>query len=154
MGTIDSVIGGGGPINPQSLCGNGNKDNDINNAQRKACFGQNGLSLISYDRKCLVCSSREGGDTIVAYFQSVVGTSLEKEANWILKILVKIQRADLRRFNKHKKRATLWMGEYPPVINCTFCCGTQGIGVWMGTHPLPTHAIHKWSCRIVIPDLV
>jgi hypothetical protein len=56
----------------------------------------------------------------VVCFKSVEGTSLEKEANWTLKILVKIQGADLRRFNKHKKRQTLWMGEYPLVINCTF----------------------------------
>jgi hypothetical protein len=31
VGAIDSVIGGGGPINPQSSCGNGNKDADKNN---------------------------------------------------------------------------------------------------------------------------
>jgi hypothetical protein len=123
-GVIDSVIGGGGPINPQSSCGNGNKDDNNNNAQCEACIGWDGLSLISYDCKCLVYSSREGGDTIMACFKSVVGTSLEKEANWIFKILVKIQGADLRRFDKHKKRATLWTGEYPPVMNCTFCCST------------------------------
>jgi hypothetical protein len=153
-GTIDSVIGGGGQINPQSSCGNGNKDNDNNNAQRNGCIGQDGLSLISYKCKCLVYPSREDGDTIVACFKSVVGTSLEKETNWILKILVKIQGADLRKFNKHKKRVNLWTGEYPPVMNCTFCCGTQGIEVWMGKHPLPFHAVDKWSCRIVIPDIV
>ncbi len=39
VGVVDFVIGGGGPINPQSLCGNGNKDNDNNNAQHKACIG-------------------------------------------------------------------------------------------------------------------
>jgi len=32
---------------------------------------------------------------------------------------VKIQGTDLWRFNKHNKKATLGMGEYPPVINCT-----------------------------------
>jgi hypothetical protein len=101
-GTINSVIGGGGPINPQSFCGNCNKDDNNNNAQRKACIGRDGLSLISYDCKCLVYSSREGGGTIVACFKSVVGTSLEKEANWILKILLKIQGADLRRLDKRK----------------------------------------------------
>ncbi len=89
-GAIDSVIGGGRPINPQLLCGNGNKDNNNNKAQRKMCIGQDGLSLISYDCKYLVYSSKEGRDTIVACFKSVVGTSLEKEASWILKILMKI----------------------------------------------------------------
>jgi hypothetical protein len=81
------------------LCGNGNKDNNNNNAQCKACIRRDGLSLISYNCKCLVYSSRDDGDTIVACFKSVVGTSLEKEANWILKKLVKIQGADLRRFD-------------------------------------------------------
>jgi hypothetical protein len=94
VGAIDSVIGGGGPINPQSLCGNGNKDDDKNNVQHKACIGQDGLSLISYNCKSLANFLREGGDTIVACFKNVVGTGLEKEANRILKILVKIQGAD------------------------------------------------------------
>ncbi len=58
-------------------------------------------------------------------FKSFVGISIEKETNWILKILEKIQGADLRRFNKHKKRATLWMGEYPPVMNCPFLWYTR-----------------------------
>ena len=38
---------------------------------------------------------------------------------WTLKIFVEAQGADLRRFDKHKKRATLGTGEYPPVMNCT-----------------------------------
>jgi hypothetical protein len=42
-----------------------------------------------------------------------------EEDNWIIKIFVKIQGADLWRFDKHKKRATLGMGEYPPMMNCT-----------------------------------
>ncbi len=32
----------------------------------------------------------------------------EGEAQLILKIIVEVQGADLRRFNKHKKRETLW----------------------------------------------
>ncbi len=59
---------------------------------------------------------------------------------WTLKIFVEAQGADLWRFDKHKKRATLGMG--------------QGIEVWMGKHPLPSCAVHKWSYRIVLPDLV
>jgi hypothetical protein len=42
-----------------------------------------------------------------------------EEDNWIINIFVKIQGADLWRFDKHKKRATLGTGEYPPVMNCT-----------------------------------
>jgi hypothetical protein len=38
---------------------------------------------------------------------------------WTLNIFVEAQGADLRRFDKHKKRATLRTGEYAPVMNCT-----------------------------------
>jgi hypothetical protein len=97
--------------------------------------------------------TREIEDRIVVWFKSVVG-SWERDANWILKIYVIIQGADLRRFNKHKQRATLGTGEYPPVMNCTLFCIAQGIQVWMGKHPLSSYAVHKWNCIIVIPDLV
>ena len=43
----------------------------------------------------------------------------KKATYWTLKIFVEAQRANLRRFDKHKKRATLVAGEYPPVMNCT-----------------------------------
>jgi hypothetical protein len=95
-------------------------DNGNNYVQCKACIGRDGLSLIPHNCMCFVYSTRECGDTIlVVHFKSVVSSS-EKEDNWILKIIAKIQGADLRRFDKHKKRATLGMGEYPPVMNCTF----------------------------------
>ena len=75
-----------------------------------------------------------------------------EEDNWALnlKIFAKIQGADLLRFDKHKKRATLGTGEYLPVI---FCC-TQVIEVWVGKPPLPSYDVHKWRYRIVIPGLV
>jgi hypothetical protein len=111
------------------------------------------LSLFPHNCKGLVYSTREIEDAIVVWFKSVVG-SWERDANWILKIYVMIQGVYLRRFDKHKQRATLGMGEYPPVMNCTLFCSAQGIQVWMGKHPLLSHAVHKWSCRIVIPDLV
>jgi hypothetical protein len=38
---------------------------------------------------------------------------------WTLKIFVKAQGADLRRFDKHKRRAILGTGEYSPMMNCT-----------------------------------
>ena len=43
----------------------------------------------------------------------------EGEAQLILKLIFEVQGADLRRFDKHKKRATLRTGEYAPVMNCT-----------------------------------
>jgi hypothetical protein len=38
---------------------------------------------------------------------------------WTLKIFVEAQGAYLSRFDKHKNRATLGTGEYPPVMNGT-----------------------------------
>ena len=38
---------------------------------------------------------------------------------WTLKIFVEAQGADLRRFDKHKRRAILGTGEYSPMMNCT-----------------------------------
>jgi hypothetical protein len=136
------MIGGGGPIDPQSLCGFGNNDGNKDYAQCKACISCDSLSLLPHDCKGFVYFTREIEDTIVVWFMSVVG-SWERDANWILKIYVMIQGADLRRFDKLKLRAILGMGEYPPVMNCTLFCSAQGIQVWMGKHPLPSYAVHK-----------
>ena len=133
-GGIESAIGGGG-------------------AQYEACIGCDSLSLIPHN--CFVYSSKECWDTIlVVHFKSFVSSWERQEDNWILKIFVKIQGADLWRFDKHKNRTTLGTGEYAPVMTCTLFYGTQGIEVWMGKHPLPSYAVHKWSYRIVLPDLV
>ncbi len=99
-GNIESAIGGG-------------------DMQCEACIGHDDLSLILHD--CFVCFSGECWDTkLVVHFKSVVSSWEREEDNWILKIFLKIQGVDLWRFNKHKKRATLGMGEYPPMMNCTF----------------------------------
>jgi hypothetical protein len=152
-GGIDSIIRDSGLIDPQALCGICNNDGDKDYAQREACIGCDSLSLFPHICKGFVYSTREIEDTIVVWFKSVVG-SWERDANWILKIYVMIQGADLRKFDKHKQRATLGTGEYPPVMNCTLFCGAQGIQVWMGKHLLPSYAVHKWICRIVKLDLV
>jgi hypothetical protein len=149
-GGIDSMRGGSGLIDPQSLCGAGNKDSNNDYVQCKSCIGCDGLSLFPYNCKCFVYFTRESEDTGVVCFKSVVG-SWQKDTNWILKIFVMIQGANLRRFSKHKQRATLGTGEYPSVMNCSLVFSAQGIEVWMGKHPLPSYAVHKWNCRIVIP---
>ena len=124
-------------------------------------FGSRPVYPISVTHACMLTN-------IVICPVSFVHT-WEGEAQLILKIIVKVQGADLRRFDKHKRRATLGTGEYSPVMNCTlfavhkamlFRCvswlsgSTQGIEVWMGNHPLPSYAVHKRSCRIVVPDLL
>jgi hypothetical protein len=117
-GGIDSMIGGSGPINPQALCGIGNNDGNKDYGQHEACILRDCLSLFPHVCKGFVYSTREIEDTIVVWFKSVVG-SWERDANWILKIYVMIQGADLRRFDKHKQRANPGMVEYPSVMNCT-----------------------------------
>jgi hypothetical protein len=99
------MIGGSGPIDLQASCGIGNNDGDKDYPQHEACIGCDSLSLFPHVCKGFVYSTREIEDTIVVWFKSVVG-SWERDANWILKIHVMIQGADLRKFNKHKQRAT------------------------------------------------
>jgi hypothetical protein len=113
-------------------------------------FGSRPVYPISVTHACMLTN-------IVICPVSFVHT-WEGEAQLILKIIVKVQGADLRRFDKHKRRAALGTGEYSPVMNCTpfavhkamlFRCinrlsgSTQGIEVWMGNHPLPSYAVHK-----------
>jgi hypothetical protein len=135
-GGIDSMIGGGGPISPQASCGIDNNDGNKYYVKHEACIGRDSLSLFPHDCKGFVYSTQEIEDTIVVWFKSVMG-SWERDTKWILKMYVMIQGADLRRFDKHNQRATLGMGEYHPVMSCTFFCGAQGTQVWMGKHPLP-----------------
>jgi hypothetical protein len=91
-GGIDSMIGGGGRINPQALCGVGNNGDNKDYAQRETCIGRDSLSLFPQVCKGFVNCTREIEDTIVVLFKSVVG-SWERDANWILKIYV--MRVDL-----------------------------------------------------------
>jgi hypothetical protein len=100
-------------------------------------FGSQPVYPISVNHACMLTN-------MVVCPVSFVHT-WEREAQLILKIIVEVQGADLRRFDKHKKRATLGMGEYPPAMNYTLFCCTQGIEVWMGKYPLPSCAVHKWS---------
>ncbi len=44
-GGIDSMIGGGGSIDPQALCGIGNNDGNKDYLQCEACIGRDSLSL-------------------------------------------------------------------------------------------------------------
>jgi hypothetical protein len=64
-GGIDSMIGGGGPINPQALCGIGNNDSNKNYAQHEACIDRDSLSLFPHICKGFVYSTREIEDRIV-----------------------------------------------------------------------------------------
>ncbi len=54
-GAIDSMIGGGGPIDPQSSFSGGSMEdnNDYMHCNKACIIGQNGLSLISYNCKRL-----------------------------------------------------------------------------------------------------
>jgi hypothetical protein len=64
-GCKDSMAGGGGPINPQALCGIGNNDSNKDYAQHEACIAHDSLSLFPHLCKGFVYSIREIEDTIV-----------------------------------------------------------------------------------------
>jgi hypothetical protein len=57
-GGIDSTIGGGGPIDPQALCGIGNNDGNSDYAQLEACIARDSLSLFLHICKSFVYSIR------------------------------------------------------------------------------------------------
>jgi len=72
-------------------------------AQCEACIRSDGLlSLIPHN--CFVYSPRKCRDTklVFLHFKSVVSSWEREYDNGIIKIFVKIQRADLWRFDKHK----------------------------------------------------
>jgi hypothetical protein len=71
-GGIDSMIGGGGPIDPQALCGVGNNDGNKDYTQPEACIGRDSISLFPHVCKGFVNSTREIEDTIVAWFSRVL----------------------------------------------------------------------------------
>ncbi len=126
-----------------SLSNIGNKDDTSND---------NALGITAVDDNNKSWNKVEAEDTRVRPYSCIC--IWKGGAHLIYKTFVEAQGADLRRFDKHKRRTTLWMGEYPPVMSCTLFCITQGIDVWMGKHPLPSYAVHKRSCRIIIPDRV
>ena len=79
-GGIDSMIGGGGLIDLQALCGIAKMDGNKVYVQRDACIGRDSLSLNPHICKGFAYYSREIEDTIVVWFKSVVG-SWERDAN-------------------------------------------------------------------------
>jgi hypothetical protein len=66
---------------------------------------------------------------------------------------VEAQGADLRRFDKHKKRATLGTGEYPPVMNCTLFVVHKALNYeWV---IIPHHLmLYTKGVAEVVPDLL
>ncbi len=62
------------------------------------------------------------------------------------KVFVRIQGADLRRFNKYKKK--LHLTTAPLWYNCKKCTLKQECIGWMGKCPLPSSAIHNASTEL------
>jgi len=93
-------------------------DDDIKKNDKEMSIGGRGFSLHSPSYNC------KGGivlnihnDNIHEGIDESAGAggfvhTWEGEAQLILKIIVEVQGADLRRFDKHKKRATLWTLRY------------------------------------------
>jgi hypothetical protein len=118
VGSFITVKRGGGLIYTGSLSNIGNKDNTSND---------DALGITAVDDNNKRWNKVEAEDMHAIPYHG--------EAQLIYKIFVEAQGADLRRFDKHEKRATLWTGKYPPVMNCTLFCITQGIDVWMISIP-------------------
>ncbi len=108
-GSFIAVIGGGGLINSGLLSDIGNEDDTSND---------NVLGFTTVDHNNKKWHKEEAEDMHARPYSCI---SIRKgEAYLIVMIIVEVQGDDLRRFDKHKKRATLWTGEYLPVMNCTF----------------------------------
>ncbi len=90
------VIGGGGVIYSGLLSNIGNKDDTSNN---------NALCITTVHDKYKKWNNKEAEDTRARPYSCI--SIWKGEAHLILKILFKVQGADLGRFDKHKKRATL-----------------------------------------------
>jgi hypothetical protein len=79
----------------------------------------------------------------------------DKNNNNDNKILLKIQGADLGRYDKYKKR--LHLTTAPLWYNCKKCTLKQEC-IEVGWVSIPSHLLlytmHLWSCRRVVPDLV
>jgi hypothetical protein len=108
-GSFIAVIGGGGLINPGLLSNIGNKDGTSNN---------DALGFTTVDDNNKKWHKEEAEDMHLRPYSCI--SIWKGEAHLIVMIIVEVQGDDLRRLDKHKKRATLWMGEYSPVMNCTF----------------------------------
>jgi hypothetical protein len=108
-GTFIAVIGGGGLINSGSLSNIGNEDDTSND---------DALGFATVDDNNKKWHKEEAEDMHARPYSCI--SIWKGEARLIVMIIVEVQGDDLRRFDKHKKRPTLWMGEYPPVMNCTF----------------------------------
>jgi hypothetical protein len=62
------------------------------------------------------------------------------------KIFVRIQGANLRRFDQYKKWLNLTTT--PLWYNCKKCTSKQECIDWMGKHPLPSSAVHNASMEL------
>jgi hypothetical protein len=110
-GSFITVKGRGGFIYTGSLSNIDNKDNTSYDEA---------LGITAADENNKKWHKVEAEDTRARPYWCI--SIWRGEAHLIHKIFVKAQGADLRRFDKHKKRGTLtlWMGEYLTVMNCNF----------------------------------
>jgi hypothetical protein len=108
-GSFIAVIGGCDLINSGSLSNIGNEDNPSNDDSL-------GLATVDYNNE--KWHKEEAEDMHTRPYSCIC--IWKGEAHLIVMMIVEVQGDNLRRFDKHEKRATLWTGEYPPVMNCIF----------------------------------
>jgi hypothetical protein len=147
-GSIDSVISGSLLIYSQVSSDAGNEDSNNNSTP--------GIRRPTNDNKTLIEEKSVYGCLGLSSKNRLIFISNDMDNNEDNSaIFVRIQWANLRRFDKYKKRLCLTTA--PLWNNCKIHTLKQEC-IDIGWVSIPYHlllyTLHLWSCRIVIPDLV
>jgi hypothetical protein len=137
-GGIDSVISGSWLIDSQSSSDAGDEDGNSNSTP--GIHGPTNNSKILIEEKAVdACLGLSSKNRLI--FNSKVKDNNEDNS----KIFVS-QGANLRRFEKYKKR--LHLTTAPIWYNCKKCTLKKECIGWMGKHSLPSSAVHNASMEL------
>ncbi len=130
------MISGSWLIDSQSSSDAGNKDG--NNNSTPCIHGPTNDDKILIEEKAVdACLGLSSKNRLI--FISKIKDNNEDNKG----IFVRIQGANLRRFDKYKERFHLTTA--PLWYNCKKCTLKQECIGWMGKHPLPSSAVHNAS---------
>ncbi len=139
-GGIDSLISGSWLIDSQLSSDAGNEDGNNNSTT--------GIHRPTNDNKIIIEEKAVDACLGLSSKNRLIFISDNKDNNEDnSKIFVRIQGANLRRFdNKYKKR--LHLTTAPLWYNCKKCTLKQECIGWVGKHPLPSSAVHNASMEL------
>ncbi len=133
------MISGNWLIDSQSSSDAGGED-DNNNSTPGIHGPTNDNKILIEDQAVDACLELSSKNRLI--FISNVKNDNEDNS----KIFVRIQGANLRRFDKYKKRLHLTIA--PLWYNCMKCTLKQECIGWMGKHPLPSSAVHNATMEL------